>query len=93
MECNEVFSTHEFDVGCSKSTRHTIKTTYDKPFRERSRRFQPADVEALRQNLSQLKDAGIITESLRLTHCGGEKEEWKNKDVCGLQDSKPPHCI
>lgn len=63
MERNEVFSTHEFDVGCSKSTRHTIKTTYDKPFRERSRRFPPADVEALRQHLSQLKDAGIITES------------------------------
>lgn len=63
MERNEVFSLHEFDVGCSKSTQHTIKTTDDKPFRERSRRLPPADVEALRQHLSQLKNAGVITES------------------------------
>lgn len=63
MERQEVFSTHEFDVGCCKSAHHTIKTTEDKPFRERSRRLPPADLEALRQHLSQLKDAGIITES------------------------------
>ncbi|KAE8276918.1 Retrovirus-related Pol polyprotein from transposon opus Protease [Larimichthys crocea] len=63
LQRSEVFSTHEFDVGCCKSTHHTIKTTEDKPFRERSRRLPPADVEALRIHLSQLKDAGIITES------------------------------
>lgn len=63
MERSEVFSLHEFDVGCSKSTQHTIKTTDDKPFRERSRRLPPADVEAVRQHLSQLKNAGVITES------------------------------
>ena len=63
MERSKVFSLHEFDVGCSKSTQHTIKTTDDKPFRERSRRLPPADVEALREHLSQLKNAGVITES------------------------------
>lgn len=63
MERSDVFSTHEFDVGCSKSTQHTIKTSEDKPFRERSRRLPPADLEALRQHLSELKKAGIITES------------------------------
>lgn len=63
MEKHEVFSTHEFDVGCCKSAHHAIKTTEDKPFRERSRRLAPADLEAVRQHLSQLKDAGIITES------------------------------
>lgn len=63
LQRSEVFSTHEFDVGCCKSTHHTIKTSEDKPFRERSRRLPPADVEALRTHLSQLKDAGIITES------------------------------
>ncbi len=63
MERSEVFSTHEFDIGCCKSTHHTIKSTEDKPFRERSRRLAPADVEALRKHLSQLKDAGVITES------------------------------
>ncbi|KAL6460364.1 hypothetical protein MHYP_G00303300 [Metynnis hypsauchen] len=63
MEHSEVFSTHEFDVGCSKSTTHTIKINDDKPFRERSRRLPPADLEALREHLLQLKGAGIITES------------------------------
>lgn len=35
----------------------------DKPFWERSRPHPPVDVEALRQHLSQLKDAGVITKS------------------------------
>lgn len=63
IERSNVFSTHEFDVGCSKSSQHTIKTTDDKPFRKRSRCLPPADLEVLRQHLSELKDAGIITES------------------------------
>ena len=76
MERSEVFCTHEFDVGCCKSTNHTIKTTEDKPFRERSRRLAPTEVEALRQHLSQLKAAGIVTESLCFPYCSGEEEEW-----------------
>lgn len=63
MERSEVFSLHEFDVGCSKNIQHSIRITDEKPFRERSRRLPPADVEALRQHLTQLKEAGIITES------------------------------
>lgn len=55
MERKEVFSTHEFDVGCSKSTHHTIRVTEDKPFRERSRRLAPADVEDVRKHLNNLK--------------------------------------
>uniref|UniRef100_A0A674CT74 Gypsy retrotransposon integrase-like protein 1 n=1 Tax=Salmo trutta TaxID=8032 RepID=A0A674CT74_SALTR len=63
MERKEVFSTHEFDVGCSKSTHHTIRVTEDKPFRERSRRLAPADVEDVRKHLNNLKSSGIISES------------------------------
>lgn len=63
MERSNVFSTHEIDVGCIKSTQHTIKTNDDKPIRERSCRLPPAYLEALRQHLSELKGAGIITES------------------------------
>ena len=37
--------------------------TEDTPFRERSRRLAPADVEDVRQHLCKLKEAGIITES------------------------------
>lgn len=32
MERHDVFSTHDFDVSCNKSTQHAIKTTDDKPF-------------------------------------------------------------
>lgn len=63
LQRSDVFSTHEFDVGCSKNMQHSIKTTDDKPFRERSRRLPPADLEALREHLCELKGAGIITES------------------------------
>lgn len=34
MKRKEVFSCSEFDVGCAKSTEHTIRVTDDKPFRE-----------------------------------------------------------
>lgn len=63
MEKGDVFSTHEFDVGCSRSTQHSIRTTEDTPFRERSRRLAPADIEGVRQHLAKLKEAGIISES------------------------------
>lgn len=58
-----VFSCNEFDVGCSKSTQHNIRVTDDRPFRERSRRLAPADIEDVRQHLEKLKEAGIISES------------------------------
>ncbi|XP_072891658.1 uncharacterized protein [Hemitrygon akajei] len=45
LKLEDVFSLGEFDVGCSKSTRHIIRMTEDTPFRERSRRLAPADVE------------------------------------------------
>ncbi|XP_059819440.1 uncharacterized protein LOC132390922 [Hypanus sabinus] len=63
LKMEAVFSRGEFDVGCSKSTRHTIRVTEDTPFRERSRRLAPADVEDVRQHLCKLKEAGIIAES------------------------------
>lgn len=61
MERQYVFSTHEFDVGCSKSTRHTIRVTDDTPFRERSRQLSSDDVEDVRKHLKNLKDAEIIS--------------------------------
>ncbi len=89
MERSEVFSTNECDVGCCKSTHHTIKSTEDKPPRERSHRLAPADVEALRQHLLQLKDAGIIIKSQSpCTSTIVVEEEQKDKDVCALQDTK-----
>lgn len=63
LERANVFSYHEFDVGCSRSTQHHIGLTEDKPFRERSRRLAPADLEDIRQHLEKLKEAEIITDS------------------------------
>ncbi|MGH0155154.1 UNVERIFIED_CONTAM: hypothetical protein FKN15_028521 [Acipenser sinensis] len=50
-------------MGCSKSTQHEIRLSDSRPFRERSRRLAPADVEDVRQHLRDLKTAGIISES------------------------------
>ncbi|KAI4871331.1 hypothetical protein NFI96_009730, partial [Prochilodus magdalenae] len=63
LERREVFSCHEWDVGCSKSTKHEIRLTDPKPFRERSRRLAPADIEDVRKHLQELKENGIISDS------------------------------
>ncbi len=63
LERKKVFSFDEFDVGCSRSSQHHIRLTEDKPFRERSRRLPPADLEDVRQHLEKLKGAEIIAES------------------------------
>lgn len=63
MERKEVFSCSEFDVGCAKSTQHSIRVTDDRPFRERSRRLPPGDLEDVRKHLNDLKEAGIISDS------------------------------
>ena len=66
MERKDVFSCSEFDVGCARSTQHNIRVTDDKPFRERSRRLPPSDLEDVRKHLNDLKEAGIISESRSL---------------------------
>lgn len=63
LERKDVFFCDEFDVGCSKCTQHHIRLTEDNPFRERSRRLAPADIEDVRQHLGKLKEAGIIADS------------------------------
>lgn len=40
---NDVFSRHEWDVGCSKRTSHEIRLKDARPFKKRSRRLLPAD--------------------------------------------------
>uniref|UniRef100_A0A803JJR6 Gypsy retrotransposon integrase-like protein 1 n=1 Tax=Xenopus tropicalis TaxID=8364 RepID=A0A803JJR6_XENTR len=63
MKRRNCFSTSEFDVGCAKSAQHHIRLKEDRPFRERSRRVAPGDLEDLRKHLEDLKAAGIIKES------------------------------
>ncbi|CAI5660481.1 unnamed protein product [Oreochromis niloticus] len=58
-----VFSLDEWDVGLAKDVEHNIRLSNSTPFRERSRRLAPADIDDVRQHLQQLLAAGIIKES------------------------------
>ncbi|XP_049321873.1 uncharacterized protein LOC125782292 [Astyanax mexicanus] len=58
-----VFSLEEWDVGLARGVEHRIRLRDDKPFRERSRRIAPADLDDLRRHLQGLLAAGIIKES------------------------------
>lgn len=58
-----VFSMHEWDVGLAKGVEHTIRLSDERPFRQRSRRLAPADIEDVRNHLQDLLHAGIIKES------------------------------
>ncbi|KAL1259510.1 hypothetical protein QQF64_010087 [Cirrhinus molitorella] len=58
-----VFSLLEWEVGLAKGVEHNIRLTDPRPFRERSRRLAPADIEDVRKHLQELLDAGVIKES------------------------------
>lgn len=58
-----VFSFEEWDVGLARGVEHTIRLSDSRPFRERSRRLAPADIEDVRSHLQKLLAAGIIKES------------------------------
>ncbi|XP_053274167.1 uncharacterized protein LOC128436464 [Pleuronectes platessa] len=60
---SQVFSLHEWDVGLAKEVEHTIRMSDPRPFRERSRRLAPADLEDVRKHIQELLRAGIIKES------------------------------
>ena len=58
-----VFSLDELDVGLAKEVEHTIRMSDPRPFRERSRRIAPADIDDVRRHIQKLLAAGIIKES------------------------------
>uniref|UniRef100_A0A1A7ZLV7 Gypsy retrotransposon integrase-like protein 1 n=1 Tax=Nothobranchius furzeri TaxID=105023 RepID=A0A1A7ZLV7_NOTFU len=62
-ERSHVFSVHEWDVGLAKEVEHTIRLADTRPFRQRSRRLAPADIEDVRKHPQELLCAGIIKES------------------------------
>lgn len=62
-ERTNVFSLHEWDVGCAKGVEHHIRLSDSTPFRERSRRLAPADIDDIRRHLHELLAAGVIKES------------------------------
>ncbi|KAG1955575.1 interleukin-1 receptor accessory protein-like 1-A [Pimephales promelas] len=62
-ERNNVFSLEEWDVGLEKGVTHHIQLNDPRPFRERSRRITPADIDDVRRHIKDLLAAGIIKES------------------------------
>lgn len=58
-----VFSLSDWDVGLATGVEHHIRLRDEKPFRERSRRLAPADIEDVRRHLKGLMAAGIVKES------------------------------
>lgn len=58
-----VFSLEEWDVGLARGVEHTIRLSDSRPFRERSRRLAPADIDDVRSHLQKLLAAGLIKES------------------------------
>ncbi|XP_068451557.1 uncharacterized protein [Clinocottus analis] len=62
-EKQHVFSLQEWDVGLAKGVEHPIRLHDPRPFRERSRRLAPADIDDVRRHIQQLLAAGIIKES------------------------------
>lgn len=59
----EVFSRHDLDFGCTAAVKHTIKLYDETSFKHRARPIHPQDLEAVREHLRDLLDAGIIRES------------------------------
>ncbi|KAJ8345313.1 hypothetical protein SKAU_G00295060 [Synaphobranchus kaupii] len=62
-ERRNAFSLHEWDVGLAKNVEHHIRLSDARPFRERSRRLAPADIDDVRRHLQGLLAAGILKES------------------------------
>lgn len=59
----EVFAQHELDFGRTGKIKHHITLSDPTPFKHRARPIHPQDLEAVRNHLQQLLDAGVIRES------------------------------
>ena len=59
----EVFALHELDFGCTDKVKHRIKLHDETPFKHRARPIHPQDIEAVRNHLNDLLEAGVIRES------------------------------
>ncbi|XP_030594321.1 uncharacterized protein LOC115786334 [Archocentrus centrarchus] len=62
-ERRNAFSLNEWDVGLARGVEHQIRVSDPTPFRERSRRLAPADIDDVRRHIQQLLAAGILKES------------------------------
>ncbi|XP_055015845.1 xylosyl- and glucuronyltransferase LARGE1-like [Boleophthalmus pectinirostris] len=59
----EVFSHHDLDFGRTDCVRHHIRLHDETPFKHRARPVHPRNIEAVRDHLWDLLEAGVIRES------------------------------
>lgn len=59
----DVFALSAMDFGCTDKVKHHIKLHDETPFKHRARPIHPRDIEAVRQHLRDLLEAGVIRES------------------------------
>ena len=60
---HNIFSLDLVELGCTPSTRHTIKVTDDTPFKERFRQIPPLMVEEVRNHLREMLESSAIRPS------------------------------
>lgn len=63
LQMADVFSHHDLDFGCTDKVKHHIKLHDETPFKHRARPIHPNDIEAVRNHLNELLQAGVIRES------------------------------
>ena len=62
-EYHDVFLLDLVELGCTHSTKHTIKVTDDTPFKEQFRQIPPPMVEEVRNHLREMLESGAIRPS------------------------------
>ena len=62
-EYHHVFSLDPAELGCTHSTKHTIKVTDNTPFKEQFRWIPPPMVEEVRNHLRKMLESGVIRPS------------------------------
>ena len=60
---HDIFSLDLVELGCTHSTKHTIKVTDDTPFKEHFRRIPPPMVEEVRNHLKEMLESSAIRPS------------------------------
>ena len=54
------FSLEPAELGCTHSTKHTIRVTDDTPFKEQFRQIPPPLVEEVQNHLREMLESGVI---------------------------------
>ncbi len=88
IKWKDVFSLHEFDLGCTNLTKHSIRLVSDVPFKERPRKIPPAMIDEVRAHLKEMLNLGVIQKSNSPYSSNvvfGEETRWESEVLLGPQ--------